>query len=952
MNRHVQTRPHSALRPFGHSAILLFLSLVGAAPAAAQYATFGQNKVQYRRFDWQVAHGAHVDLYYYPAEAQLVPATLAAAEENYQALTLKFGHTVSARIPIIIYASHTDFEQTNILPFQPPEGLLGVTDYLKRRVALPFRGNFAEFRHTLRHEMVHAFQLSLSTDLYVRSPRAAHIPLPLWWTEGLAEYWSAGEDARDEMVLRDLVFTGRLPPLQQLTYVEGGIVYPLGGRIHRWLGETYGDWRVAQLYHELWRYESFEAAIEGVYGKKLEQLNEEFQLAMRRAYYPVANGREPLTVRGRLVASLAIKPAYVPGDSGGQVLYLTGANGWLEVARKPLDGGRARTLVTAGRSAALESFHPFESRFDATRAGYLLLSSKSADRDVLLIWDLTRRKVVGRYQYPELTSILDPAWGPDGKSVIFSGLTESGVSDLFRITLPSGTLERLTDDVYQDLDPSLSPDGRRIVFTSDRTQDGDGGAVNLFIKDLASGELRQLTSGRWVDETPRWTSEDRIYFTSDRDGVLNIFSTDTLGNGRRETSSWTGAFDPEVVPDRDALLVSGYNDLRLGVYYLAADSAARTESFTLGEAPAPSAWQWPTAEPVAGAKSPSEPYRRHYALDFAAGEAVFIPRYGGAQAVTFYVSDLLSDNVAVFSLATYQGRRIGSLLENLNATALYLNQTRRLNWGIGAFRSKGNNFEGDLTVSYEENAVGAFGLLRYPLSRFTRIEGQFVVEHSDRFDFALPVADPRRVGWIASHYLSYVHDNALWLSSGPIDGGRFAVTAGISNDFSNARFDSFLLSADWRQYLRIAKRTAFAVRAFGFYSGGDRPQRVNIGGTLALRGYPLYGYIVGSKAFMFNQELRFPLLDYLSFGLPLGELRLPDIQGALFFDFGKAWYLKAADRALIGSAGISFRLPLAPFTTLRLDWGRRFSDNNYLGYGLSPGRTSPGFVQFFFGYNY
>ena len=53
------------------------------------------------------------------------------------------------RIPLIVYASHVDFEQTNILPFTPPEGLLGATDFLKRRVTLPFRGNLAEFRHTI-----------------------------------------------------------------------------------------------------------------------------------------------------------------------------------------------------------------------------------------------------------------------------------------------------------------------------------------------------------------------------------------------------------------------------------------------------------------------------------------------------------------------------------------------------------------------------------------------------------------------------------------------------------------------------------------------------------------------------------------------------------------------------------------------------------------------------------
>src|SRR5438445_5299413 len=37
----------------------------------------------------------------------------------------------------------------------------------------------------------------------------SHVDPPLWWTEGLAEYFSAGEDSRDEMILRDLTVSGR-----------------------------------------------------------------------------------------------------------------------------------------------------------------------------------------------------------------------------------------------------------------------------------------------------------------------------------------------------------------------------------------------------------------------------------------------------------------------------------------------------------------------------------------------------------------------------------------------------------------------------------------------------------------------------------------------------------------------------------------------------------------------
>jgi hypothetical protein len=255
-------------------------------------------------------------------------------------------------------------------------------------------------------------------------------------------------------------------------------------------------------------------------------------------------------------------------------------------------------------------------------------------------------------------------------------------------------------------------------------------------------------------------------------------------------------------------------------------------------------------------------------------------------------------------------------------------------------------------VAYNETATGGIGLLRYPLSRFSRIEGTFVLEHSDRVDFTLPVDQPRRVGWIASHYMSYVHDNSLWIPSGPIDGTRFSFTAGISSDFTNSRFDSYLLTGDWRRYFRLGRRSTYAVRTLGFYSGGDRPRRINIGGTLALRGYPQFGHILGSHAFMLNQELRFPLLTHLTLGTPFGDLDLPEIQGGIFADVGKATFPSVSERALLGSYGLSFRLAIAPLAVLRLDLGRRFTDGDYAGYSLSGEQKTPGFVSFFFGYNY
>ena len=930
--------------------------LGSAFPAGleAQFFTFGQNKIQYRKFDWRIMRGAHVDLYYYPAEADLAPAALAYAEASFDTLAVQFGHDVAERVPLVVYASHTDFEQTNILPFTPPEGLLGATDFLKRRVSMPFRGNFSEFRHTLRHEMVHVFQLDLLSEAYLQAPRHSRFNFPLWWSEGLAELWSGGQDARDEMVMRDLTLTGRLPSLRQLTWVQGGIVYPIGGQVHRWLADTYGDWRVTTVYKEQNRHDSFEAAIRAVYGRSLDQLSDEFQLAMRRRYYPSVDSLAPLSVLGREVARLAVKPTFLPDTNGGggQVAYLSPATGYVSIYRRGLDSGGTRTIVTGGRSATMESFHPFDSKMDASRAGLLLFTARYGDRDALMVWDLEKNKLRGRYQFAELVSLLSPQWMPDGNSIVLSGLSESGVSDIYRVHLPDGRLEPLTADRYQDLDPTPLPDGRRIAFASDRAADGLSGAANLFLLDLDSARVTPLTSGSWRDESPAW-SNGRVYFTSDRDGVLNVFSVDTLGEGRRETSSWSGAFDGVPMPDGSGLLVGGFHDLSWNLYRYPVDSVARAETFSLEPRDSVPAWTWiAPADTVGSVLASREPYRSRLTLDFAAGDAVIVPGYGGAQGAFFVMSDLLGDNLLFGSVGSFQGGRLGSLLSNINASAIYINQSRRVNWGVGAFPDQGPEFRGRPVVAYQETAYGALGIIRYPLSRFTRIEGTFIAEHSDRVDFTLPVDEPRRKGWIATHLMSYVHDNSLWINSGPIDGGRVSFTAGLSNDFTNSRFDSYLLSADIRRYLRLGRRSAWALRAYGFYSGGDRPRRDQHRRHHRAPRLPSVRLHPGIAGLHGQPGGPLPAADPPDPRTPFGDLDFPEIQGALFTDVGKATFDTSDDRAILGSYGISFRLAVGPLAVLRLDLGRRFSNDDFQGYALDRDQSDGGFLSFFFGYNY
>src|SRR5207245_10307049 len=185
------------------------------------------------------------------------------------------------------------------------------------------------------------------------------------------------------------------------------------------------------------------------------------------------------------------------------------------------------------------------------------------------------------------------------------------------------------------------------------------------------------------------------------------------------------------------------------------------------------AWTWGELSHPQYARADGAPYERKFSLDFAAGDAAVAPGLGSAQGAVFVFSDLLSDHLVYLSPSSFQGAGFGTLLDNVSGSALYLNQSRRINWGVGAFRQRGLFYEGDFNTLFEERSYGAFAQVRYPINRFRRIVGEYRIERSDRLDLTTDGADePHRVGSLASNYLTYVNANPLWRTTGPIPGQR------------------------------------------------------------------------------------------------------------------------------------------------------------------------------------
>ena len=316
----------------GLTAVLLFAA---ATPSTAQYYAFGKNKVQYESFQWLTLKGEHVEVFYYPEEEPIARIALVLAERSYKDLAAKFDHEVPKVVPMIVYSSHHHFEQTNVSPGFLPEGVQGFTEFLKGRVVLPYTGSYAEFHHVIHHEMVHVFQFSIMDDVYKAHRRASYVVPPLWFSEGLAEYWSTPWDAQGTMVMSDMVLEGHLPTIADMWKYNGTFtIYKMGQSLCEYIGTTYGQEALRRLYTEIYREDNWEKLVQRVTGVSARRLSEDWILAEKRRYFPQVKDRATLNLAAQPRAvseGINLKPVAAPDTTllgGYRYFFISARDGY------------------------------------------------------------------------------------------------------------------------------------------------------------------------------------------------------------------------------------------------------------------------------------------------------------------------------------------------------------------------------------------------------------------------------------------------------------------------------------------------------------------------------------------------------------------------------------------------------------------------------------------------
>jgi Tol biopolymer transport system component len=560
-------------------ALLLVLLALAWQSAIGQEEYFGQNKVQYKKFDWYYFQTKNFDVYFYKGEDTLAVFAANSLEKAYSEIKEQLNYTLSNRVPIIIYASHNEFQQTNVISELIPEGVGGFTEVFKNRIVIPFTGSYADFRHVLHHELTHAIWFDLLYGNALKSllsPEALFRP-PLWFSEGYAEYSSRfGWDLEADMYMRDAVVQGYLPPLDDL---DGFLAYKGGQSACEYIAEKYGEEKIPEILNKGKVSLGMEKAVKAAMGVSLKDLSEGWQKALKRVYWPeIAERQEPsefakaLTDHVKDGSVFNQKPQWSP--KGDRLAFFSDrANPQDALSDRfneiyiisTVDGKVISRLVKAERSGDLESLHSYLSGLAWSPDGnQIAFIGKSDGWDVLFIYDANtghRKKKINLH----LEGMRNPAWSPDGKKIAFDG-TNSGFTDIYVYDLDARQLTRLTADKYEDTGPSWSKDDRLLAFASDRPVDGQDSTLapntdyNIFLYDLEQKTVTPVIISPYRDFEPAFSPDGkRIAFVSNRNGIDNIYlcELDTQ-NVFPVTNIISGAFSPTWSPAGDQIAFSSF----------------------------------------------------------------------------------------------------------------------------------------------------------------------------------------------------------------------------------------------------------------------------------------------------------------------------------------------------------------------------------------------------------
>jgi Tol biopolymer transport system component len=926
-SRRIPTR--GPLVAFALSVVVL---LVGARSASAQtpfVPYFGKNNIHYDNFDWHIYTTDHFEIYYYTDLEKHLERVAGYAEGAYQQVSADLKHDLSFKVPLILFKTHSEFEQQNVAPGAAQEGVGAFAEPYRDRMLLPIDDPPDRLYGLIAHELTHIFEFDIIPQGLIRRS------VPLWVNEGLSDYERGQWTPLDLMMIRDAAVADIVPKMSDLQGYGSSsnprLIYNLGHAVFEFIEAKFGKEGIRQFLFALRKsvIGGGEDAYEEALKMKPEEFDQNFERYLKERFKPFRDKERPADY-GTDLAPDQEKTQYsqalsiAPSPSGDLIAVVTinRKDGEADIVLlSSKDGSMVRNL-TAGfdKNFGFTNLVMLGERWNTMpwmawspkgdRLAYFVRTEKER---TLIVQNVLTRKIEVRIPMKSIDEPESPAFSPDGRTIAIGGL-RGGIGDIFTINLDTQEIVNLTTDDFFDYGPTYAPDGKYIIYNARVS-----GNQKLFRLELDTKKKTQITFGTNDETAAQFIDENTILFSSTATNPnqpldpevaknANIYNAWTLdlrtGELKQYTDTLGGILSPIVLNDGSTKKF-GFESYYKGEYGLHAiepkEPLVTAASSDFG-APGPIIdFQAPLQHTLVASNQRRKKAFEKMFLEGRPPVNVGVTNNGdvfGGTEISF--GDVLGDkqvNVFAASIAQYRtlsvnyinlGKRFQYALQGYSQTQFFYGQLE----GVFYDPTLAPYISRDLAQATRTVRGGsAFGI--YPLNRYRRFEVsggfvnlneqyndpalQYYAEQYQQETYGQPVF---RNGNMIPLSVAFIQETTVFRDFGPLAGSTmrlaYDVAPKVGNTLSRQTFDG-----DVRYYQRLATSGVLALRLRGFKSIGDYPDFMYFGGNSEMRGYDYLSF-VGQSAMFANAELRFPIIEAAL--TPIGVVG--GVRGVFFANLG------------------------------------------------------------------
>lgn len=497
---------------------------------------FGQNRIQYKNFDWYYYSTNNFDIYYYPGGQEYALQAIDFLEDEFVALTDKLGYAPYSKTKIFIYNSIHDLQQSNVGIDGAVYTIGGRTEFVKLQLEVAYPGQANQFKNDLMYKLSSTLinDMMYGGSLAEIFQNSYLLSLPEWFIDGAARYIAYGWSREMDDYLRDYMARKKIKKLKRIDGESAAIV---GQSIWNYIAVKYGEGNISNILNLTRIIRKEENSIANTLGVSFKTFMDDWQnyyllqrLEVEENYSEVSE--ETLLEDIRNSKELITSSISFNKDAT-KVAYALLKNGKYQVYVTDLETGNKKKITSGGyringqdvdkHLPLLDWQDNFTLGVVLFKRGFLYLNTYNVDHGG------KGQKPLGRFRQIESFAFND-----NGRLAVLSGDID-GQNDVFLVAMNRNALRRITRDIYDDLDPVFIPGTAAIIFSSNRASDSVNVSdvpletldnnFNLFVYDLdtTTAKFHRLTNTYGESRKPKARNINEIYYLSDQQGISNLY---------------------------------------------------------------------------------------------------------------------------------------------------------------------------------------------------------------------------------------------------------------------------------------------------------------------------------------------------------------------------------------------------------------------------------------------